>query len=42
VTQLYDYVFRPWRIDGDRRIVAAWCKPSLDGRVVKQLPDGGR
>jgi hypothetical protein len=23
MTQLYDYVFRPWRIDGDRRIVAS-------------------
>jgi hypothetical protein len=39
-TELYDYEFRPWTIDGDRRIVAVWCESPVDGRVVKQLPEG--
>ena len=38
MTELYGHEFAPFAIDGDRRIVAD--ESPVDGRVVKQLPEG--
>ena len=39
--ELYDYEFRPWAVDGDRRIVAGGAHSGrvIDGRTVNQLPE---